>query len=101
MHPPFFTIDHRTVVHTPSPVSHRVGLRRTTPVVLPVTLSHVVENPFIPTYLVADVLPDAPVESKPVRLTIVPSPTHSSLRDVIGRWLIRLGQRMILENHPG
>ena len=101
MHPPFFTTDYRSVVHTPHPVSHRTGLRRTTPVVLPVTLSHLIENPFIPAYLVEDVHPDEIHDTRPVRLTIVPAPVHSSLRDVVGRWLIRLGQRLILTNHPG
>lgn len=100
MHPPFFHTDHRSIVHTPHPVSHKVGRRRNVPVVLPITLSHLVENPFIPTYLAEDVQGDEPDDTRPARLTVVPAPTHSSLRDVIGRWLIRLGQRMILENHP-
>jgi len=101
MHPPFFPTDHRSSVNTPHPVSHRRGLRRTTPMVLPMTLSHLAENPTIPVYLAEDVRPDEIADPRPVILRAVPAPTHNSLRDVIGRWLIRLGQRMILENHPG
>ncbi|SEV94079.1 hypothetical protein SAMN04488515_0326 [Cognatiyoonia koreensis] len=101
MHPPFFHTDHRSVVHVPHPASHTTGLRRTAPVVLPITVSHLVENPFIPTYLVEDVMQDEMPDTRPVMLRAVPAPRHKSLRDVIGRWLIRLGQRMILENHPG
>lgn len=101
MHPPFFPVDHRSVVHTPHPVSHRTGLRRTTPVVLPISLSHLVENPVIPIYLAEDIKPGDIPDQRPIRLQAVPLPTHNSLRDVIGRWLIRVGQRMILENHPG
>lgn len=101
MHPPFFPTDHRSVVHTPHPVSHHNGLRRHSPVVLPVTLSHLVENPHIPVYLVEDVYPSEVQDTRPVRLHAVPPPTHNSLRDVFGRWLIRMGQRIILQNHPG
>lgn len=100
MHPPFFITDHRSVVHTPHPVSHTRGLRRGAASVLPVTACYVSHNPFIPTYLLDDVHPDEPEHGHP-RLRVVAAPTHSSLRDVIGRWLIRLGQRMILENHAG
>lgn len=101
MHPPFFHTDHRSVVHTPHFVSHHNGLRRTTPVALPMSVSHLVDNPHIPVYLAQDVPAVSAQTPRPVILQAVPPPTHNSLRDVFGRWLIRMGQRIIFENHPG
>ena len=95
MHPPFFHVDHK-VDPVPRPKSARLSLRRTRPARLEMTVS---------AYGFAQVPMRAPPAPKvfptvqgPIVLTVVPPPRRS-LRDRIGRMLIRIGQRMIFENH--
>jgi hypothetical protein len=70
MHPPFFHVDHKV-----GPVVHTAPLR-------------------------ADPAPpqDFVRPAGPMRLGVVPPP-RMTLRDRIGRFLIRTGQRMIFQNH--
>ncbi len=94
MHPPFFHVDHKVdpAVH-PRPA--RALLRRTRAARLDLS-----PNPhiFAPTPLRAGPLPPEVFAPGPIRLRVVPPP-RQSLRDRIGRFLIRTGQRMIFENH--
>lgn len=85
MHPPFYIPDH--------PVGHDHTLvRRTTPQRLDLRPCR---TDWPPMPLVQD--PAPPVRP---RLVVVPTP-RPTLRDALGRFLIRLGQRMILNNRPG
>lgn len=89
MHPPFIFTDHkvgRAPVHpTPTP-------RRGAPTRLDM---RPVSSNWPPVPLIA---PPAPALGP--HLFIVPQPS-TRWRDIMGRWLIRLGQRMILTNRPG
>lgn len=98
MHPPFYDVDPKI-----GPDIHHDGyekpmIRRHLPAVL--TLRPV-SSGWPPVPLVRP-MPDSDTRRHIVRpvLQIVPPP-QSRLRDWIGRWLIRTGQRMILENRPG
>ncbi len=105
MHPPFYTPDtfvSRDIVagFEPKPTIRR-GHRPRVLQFLPAP-----GWPPIHPYLV-DLVEQAPpplpsgqqAVKRPV-LHVVPEP-RNTLRDAIGRFLIRLGQRMILENRPG
>jgi len=105
MHPPFYIPDthvSRDIVphHDAKPTIRRghqpMVLRilpfATWPPLHPALLDHVGDPvPSLPTGRPA---PDRPV------LYVVPVPRRT-LREAIGRFLIRAGQRMILENRPG
>jgi hypothetical protein len=59
--------------------------------------------PPVPLVAPAPTLPLSPTGQVIVtglRLQVVPEP-RNALRDYVGRWLIRMGQRMILTNRPG
>ncbi len=97
MHPPFTFTDHKV---GPDIYHDKPHVRRTRPMRLdlsptpgwpPVPLVAPKEAPSSPTGT-----PFAPG----FRLQVVP-PARASLRDVVGRFLIRTGQRMILRNRPG
>ncbi len=96
MHPPFIVTDARVgraAAHLTPP--RRGAATRLT--LSPATLPH---RPPAPAALRAGAVVDLPPLRAVPHLRIVPPPTHR-LRDRIGRWLIRLGQRMILTHHPG
>lgn len=94
MHPPFFHVDHKVDAFTHS-VPAKCKPRRTQPARLAMQqTSHV----FAPVPMRADPPPPLIFAPGPVRLSIVPPP-QASLRDRIGRFLIRTGQRMIFQNH--
>ncbi|MFQ1701485.1 hypothetical protein ACJ5NV_12920 [Loktanella agnita] len=101
MHPPFFHVDHRIGpdIHHDSdskPVKRR-GLPerlRLTPATIgwpPLALQAAITDAAQPS--------GAPVQLRPT-LQVVPPPSRS-LRDTLGRWLIRAGQRMLLQNRLG
>ena len=99
MHPPFIFTDHKV---GPDTFRGRPKVRRSLPqrlILRPMTDGWpplpVVFEPGPP-----EVSPSGQPVLTPVYLTIVPPP-RSGIRDTVGRWLIRLGQRMILQNHPG
>ena len=94
MHPPFFHVDHKVdpVIHHRSA---RLMPRRARPARLELAPD---PHGFAPVPLRAALLPPVVFAPGPVRLRIVPPP-QPSLRDRIGRFLIRTGQRMIFQNH--
>lgn len=101
MHPPFIFTDHRV---GPDPYLHH-GVkppRRGQPARLDITPA---TSGWPPLPLVAPpaALPLSPT-GRPftagLRLAVAPPP-RSGLRDLIGRWLIRLGQRMIMQQRAG
>ena len=91
MHPPFYIVDHKVII-TPE----RRFVRRSLPGRLefqPATCG------WPPLAVGQKPVELAPIPPKPfVRLVPPPSGTP---RDLIGRWLIRIGQRMILKNRLG
>ena len=95
MHPPFYHVDHKV-----DPISHpksaRLVLRRSQPTRLDLGAQ---PSGFALAPLRAPPPPKGfPKVHGPVRLAVVPPP-RPSLRDRVGRMLIRIGQRMIFENH--
>ncbi len=97
MHPPFIFTDHRIGPDTFTPKPH---VKRTRPTRL--DLSPATGWPPVPLVLPSEV-PTAP-SGQPFRpgfkLYVVPPP-RATWRDIVGRFLIRIGQRMILQNRPG
>ena len=90
MHPPFVFTDHKVGPDVYNPKPH---MRRNLPTRL--NLSPAVGWPPVPLV--------APIDRPPLlgpQLRLVPPP-RDTLRDIVGRWLIRTGQRMILRNRPG
>ncbi|WP_394178725.1 hypothetical protein [Yoonia maritima] len=105
MHPPFFIVDHKVGTDIHQPYTERPLKRRTNPEQLQMTpvASGWPPVPFLPKteeHLQLIRLPSGKMIAARPRLQIVPQPQRN-LRHVVGRWLIRLGQRMILENRPG
>lgn len=105
MHPPFFTVDHKIGpdIHHESdsrPVKRRGSAKRLR--LSPATAGWP-PAPLVAPWLFTDdevTLPTgAPALSRP-QLRVVPPPRRT-LRDAVGRWLIRMGQRMILQNRLG
>lgn len=105
MHPPFYLPDTRVAHdiahhHDCKPLTRRGTLPQILrilpmpgwPPVHPSLRDHI-----DPTVIV--VPSGRPAPSRPV-LHVVPEP-RNALRVIMGRFLIRLGQRMILENRPG
>ncbi|MEY1556772.1 hypothetical protein AB3Y40_14155 [Yoonia sp. R2331] len=97
MHPPFMFTDHKVDpdFHTP-----KQRVKRTRPARL--DLSPAPGWPPVP-LVVPTALPSSPtgVPFAPgFRLQVVPPP-RATWRDWFGRFLIRVGQRMILQNRPG
>ena len=89
MHPPFVFTDHKVghaPVH-PAPVPRRSQPARLD--LRPVTANW----PPVP------LMPPPGPPAGP-HLFVVPQP-GTRIRDIMGRWLIRLGQRMIMTNRPG
>ena len=102
MHPPFYTVDHKI-----GPDIHHFGddrpvIRRSTPARL--DLSPATPGwppvPFLPQDGIRVQLPSGVTLAPRLHLQIVPPP-QPTWRVVIGRWMIRTGQRMILQNRPG
>lgn len=101
MHPPFFVVDHKI---GPDIYHHEASRRRGKPKSL--NLSYVATGwPPVPLVHEATLTGYVPLPSgakillRPM-LQVVPPPQRN-LRHIVGRWLIRLGQRMILENRLG
>lgn len=98
MHPPFLFTDHKVGpdIYTPKPKARRGSPAR-------LDLTPAPGWPPVPLIAPQSILPLGP-SGRPfmtgVHLAIVPPP-RDTLRDMIGRWLIRTGQRMILTNGPG
>lgn len=98
MHPPFVFTDHKV---GPDILTSRPHQRRTRPTRL--DLSPTVGWPPIPLIVPPGPLPCTPTGAPLIaglHLRVVPPP-KDTWRDVIGRWMIRTGQRMILTNGPG
>ncbi len=96
MHPPFVFTDHKIGPTLEHPKPH---VRRTKPARL--DLSPNAGWPPVPLVVPSDV-PSAPTGAPfapGFRLQVVP-PARTTWRDVVGRFLIRTGQRMILSNRP-
>lgn len=100
MHPPFFIVDHKIGPDIHHFSDHKPIIRRGTPTRL--DLSAVTSGwPPVPLVAMAEDLPPVlPSGSRVIgfgQIYIVPPPQRT-LRQIIGRFLIRAGQRMILEN---
>lgn len=101
MHPPFTFPNHPVGPTRLSPTPERHVVRRSKPEALRLTPA-APGMPPIPLVVPSDPHPapaDETVQPKD-RLQVVPIP-RNTLRDRIGRFLIRMGQRMILDNTPG
>ena len=94
MHPPFIFTDHRI---GPEPVTSKPKVRRTTPARLDL-------RPMTPGWPPMPVVEPSKLaqlaSEKPPVFYVVPTPRRA-WRDVVGRFLIRVGQRMIVKNSPG
>ncbi|MEJ6397620.1 hypothetical protein [Yoonia sp. 208BN28-4] len=100
MHPPFIFTDHKVGPH-PFPRPDGKPPRRNQP--CPLDLTPVAGWPPVPLVAPTSTLPLSPSGQPMVaglRLQVVPPPRRS-LRDFIGRWLIRTGQRMIMTQRAG
>jgi len=98
MHPPFVFTDHKVGPNICQPRPHK---RRRGPTRL--DLSPSTGWPPVPLVAPQGPLPLAPTGVPLItgfHLRVVPPP-RDTWRDVVGRWLIRTGQRMILTNGPG
>lgn len=94
MHPPFYTPHHP--VHDHLHVPRGRPPRRSAP--SPLVLRPVVDGwPPVPLSTKA---PSLPPGGPVLRIAVVPPP-QETWRDRIGRFLIRIGQRMILTQRPG
>lgn len=101
MHPPFILPNHPVGPTHVSPTPERHVIRRSKPEALRLTPA-APGIPPVPLIPPSDTYPapaDKMVQPKD-RLQVVPIP-RNTLRDRFGRFLIRVGQRMILENRPG
>jgi len=101
MHPPFIFPNHPVGPTHVSPTPERTIVRRSKPEALRLTPA-TGDWPPVPLVAPTDTYPapkDELIAPKD-RLQVVPIP-RNTLRDRIGRFLIRTGQRMILENRPG
>ena len=101
MHPPFFVVDHKIAAdihpHASKPVKRRAAPDR---LVLTPATSGWPPVPLIADLPQNDVLglrPDGICALQRPQLQVVPPP-QPTLRHIVGRLLIRAGQRMILEN---
>lgn len=105
MHPPFFTVDHKLGADIHHHDGRKPAKRRSLPERLRLTPG---ATGWPPVSLEPQALDDERVVALPTghaatvrpKLQIVPAPRRS-LREYIGRLLIRTGQRMILSNRPG
>ncbi len=103
MHPSFFPVDHKIGPDIHHSGERRIFKRRAAPERLDLRPA---SPGWPPVPLQPAIMPHEMVTPKPSppvfkpQLVIVPPP-RPSLRDRIGRWLIRTGQRMILQNRPG
>lgn len=90
MHPPFYVVDHKIGPDIHPPCDAPRILRRNKPAVLDLTP---VANGWPPVPLV----PAQPAQAlpQPPMLRIVPPPDRT-IRHIVGRLLIRAGQRLIL-----
>ena len=102
MHPPFIFTDHKVDPHIHHHQNGRKTVRRHAPEALKLHPATVGWPP------VPLVMPNEPMPLSPsgrtfvtgVTIQVVPPP-RSNLRDYIGRWLIHIGQRMILRSRLG
>lgn len=93
MHPPFIFTDHKVSPDIFAPSDHKQQVKRSLP-------ERLALRPVTSAWPPLPVVPEPPVPYSALRLQIVPPP-RGTLRDAIGRWLIRTGQRMILKNRLG
>jgi len=101
MHPPFTFPNHPVGPTRTSPMPEKRVVRRSKPEALRL-IPAAPSVPPVPLVVPTDNYP-APAENavQPKdRLQVVPIP-RNTLRDRVGRFLIRIRQRMILDNHPG
>jgi len=103
MHPPFIFTDHKVgpQPHPSRSYPSRSHVRRSTPERLDLSVG--AGWPPVPLIAPRGPLPLAPsgLPLVPgVRLVVVPPP-RNTLRDVLGRWMIRTGQRMIMSHGQG
>ncbi|MEO1639429.1 MAG: hypothetical protein AAFU41_09315 [Pseudomonadota bacterium] len=102
MHPPFFVVDHKIGPDIHHHSDHKPTVRRGLAArlrLLPATTGWppvsatpaTAEDPASVTLPSGRTVPVRPV------LQITPMP-RSSVKDALGRWMIRTGQRLILEN---
>jgi hypothetical protein len=102
MHPPFFTVDHKIGPDIHHHGDDRPVVRRASPtrlVLTPATTGWPPVPLLAPSSVGAGAvqLPTGSNAFVRPQLRIVPPP-QPTLRSIIGRFLIRAGQRMILEN---
>ena len=105
MHPPFFTVDHKIGADIRHLDGGKPVKRRNMPERLRLTPA---ATGWPPVSLLPHALEDTHIAQAPSghatavrpKLQVVPPPRRT-LREVIGRLLIRTGQRMILSNRPG
>lgn len=105
MHPPFFVVDHKIGPDIHHCGDHKPVKRRILPERLRLTPSMVSWPPVAllpPPAEDTDAItaPSGAVTVRRPQLQVVPPPRRR-LREIVGRWLIRAGQRMILQNRPG
>lgn len=101
MHPPFIFPNHPVGPTNVSPTPERTVVRRSKPEALRLTPASAGFPP-MPLVVPQDDRPAPKAEAIRPRdkLSVVPVP-RNALRDRIGRFLIRVGQRMILQDRPG
>ena len=105
MHPPFYTVDHKIGPDIHHQCDHRPVKRRgaATRLLLTPATTGWPPVPFIPPWMLDDNGVRLPTGAQPMprpQLRVVPPPRRT-IRDILGRWLIRTGQRMILQNRLG
>lgn len=103
MHPPFIFTDHKIGPDhlypgdTPKPVKRS---KPETLILRPMAEGWPPVPLVVPQHLLVQNAPSGHPLERQFQLRVVPDP-RKTWRDTVGRWLIRLGQRMILENTPG
>jgi hypothetical protein len=97
MHPPFFAVDHKIGPDIHHIGAYRPAVKRGRPMRLDLTP---VAVGWPPAPLVATFEGTSRAPDLRTHLRIVPPPQHT-WRDWLGRLLIRIGQRLILQNRLG
>lgn len=102
MHPPFIFTDHKVGAAIYPQHQGRKIKRRHAPESLRITPATAgwPPAPIVAPQATLPLSPSGRTFVPGVRLQVVPPP-RKTLRDYIGRWLIHIGQRMILQNRLG
>ena len=102
MHPPFYTVDHKIGQDIRHFGDGKKLIRRSAPARLDLTpvATGWPPVPLLPHDPTPVHLPSGVTLAPRLHLQVVPPP-EPTWRIVVGRLLIRIGQRMILQNRPG